>query len=234
MYSGGKDSTFAIHHAIKKGWDIRYLLSIKPTRTDCFLFHFATVENTVKTAEILGLKHILAGCDVADPVKEAELVKEIILGQQKEDPVDAVVLGGTGLQETQIKSIQKALMPYKIEAFAAHAGLDHDEVMREMIEEGYEINITQYASDGLGQEFLGFKINNETLPKFIERSKQYGFHVGGEGGYYDTFVTDGPIFSKKIVFEEVEKVKEDKHSGHLVVKKLKVIDKEIKIEKRRI
>jgi len=227
MYSGGKDSTYAIDHAKEKGWDIRYLVSIKPTRTDCFLFHFATVENTIKTAEILGFKHILASCEVADPKEEAQIVKDIILHEQKEDPVDAVIFGGTGLQETQIKSVQDVLMPHNIEVFAAHAGLDHDDVMDEMIKKGYEINITQYASDGLNQDFLGFKINKETLPEFIKRSEKFGFHVGGEGGYYDTFVTDGPIFDKRLEFAEIEKVEEDKHCGHLVVKELKVLDKKI-------
>jgi diphthamide synthase (EF-2-diphthine--ammonia ligase) len=46
LYSGGKDSTFAIQHAAEKGWNIKYLISVKPTRKDCYLFHYATVELT--------------------------------------------------------------------------------------------------------------------------------------------------------------------------------------------
>jgi len=78
MYSGGKDSTFAIDHAMEKGWDIRYLISIKPTRTDCYLFHYATVEHTKELAKILKIPHILEKCSVADPQKEAEIVKRIV------------------------------------------------------------------------------------------------------------------------------------------------------------
>jgi len=70
MYSGGKDSTLAIEYALNKGYNIKYLLSVKPNRTDCYLFHFATVEHTKELAEILGLKHILINCNVADPVKK--------------------------------------------------------------------------------------------------------------------------------------------------------------------
>ena len=62
LYSGGKDSTFAIQHAKEKGWDIKYLLSIKPTRKDCYCFHFATVEHTKELAEMLGIPHIFAEC----------------------------------------------------------------------------------------------------------------------------------------------------------------------------
>lgn len=222
MYSGGKDSTYAIDYCLSKGWEIAYLLSVKPNRKDCFLFHYATVEHTKTQAEILGLKHILVPCTVADPVQEAEIVKAVI----EKNPVDAVVLGGTGLQETQIRSIQNALRPLHIDAFAAHAGTgqDHEEVFREMIAKGYEILITQIASDGL-LKWLGQRITKENFEQLRADSIKYGFHIGGEGGYFDSFVCDGPIFSQKIELGEVKKVVEDQYNGHLEVLSLKVMKK---------
>ena len=67
LYSGGKDSTLAIEYAISKNWNIKYLISVKPTRTDCYLYHFATVELTKKMAEILNIKHFYTTCSDADP-----------------------------------------------------------------------------------------------------------------------------------------------------------------------
>ena len=191
MYSGGKDSTYAVHYAQERGWDIRYLVSVKPTRKDCFLFHYATVEHTPKIAEMLGIRHVLLSCDVAEPKLEAEIVRKAIVEQQKVDPVDAVILGGTGLQETQIRSIQNALLPMKIEVFAAHAGLEHSDVMGETTSKGFEFVITQVASDGLMQ-WLGRKITKDNLHMLINDSKRFGFHSGGEGGYYDSLVVDCP------------------------------------------
>ena len=46
LYSGGKDSTFAIQHANEKGWNIKYLISVKPAHnivrlcTICIYYHF--------------------------------------------------------------------------------------------------------------------------------------------------------------------------------------------------
>jgi len=134
MYSGGKDSTFAIEFAKEKGWDIRYLVSIKPNRTDCYLFHFATVEHTKDLAKILKIPHVFETCTVADPEKEAAIVKKIVEERQKNDPINAMVLGGTGLQETQLRSIQNALRPMGIEVFASEAGEDHDVVIDRMLE----------------------------------------------------------------------------------------------------
>ncbi len=218
LYSGGKDSTYAIDYALEKNWNIEYLLSVKPTRTDCFLFHYATVENTPVMADQLGLDHYLLECDVADPEQEAEIVKDFV----EEHPVDAVVLGGTGLQETQLKSVQEALRPLNIEVFAAHAGYDHDLIIEDMIEDGYEFMITQIASDGLDEDWLGTVLNKENFKELKKRAVNYGFHIGGEGGYFDTFVLDGPIFEEKVSVEKLTKNMESENVGHVVIDKLKV------------
>lgn len=222
MFSGGKDSTYAVEYCLSKGWEIAYLLSVKPSRTDCYLFHYATVEHTPKQARILGLKHIYLTCNVADPVKEANIIKGVV----ERNPVDAVVLGGTGLQETQLGSLQHALLPLGVEVFSSHAGMDHDLVMQEMIEKGYDIRITQFASDGFGKEWLGKRIDADMLKQLKVRALQFGFHVGGEGGYYDTFVCDGPIFKQKIKFNGLKPVMESSYAGHLIVEDLLIQEKQ--------
>jgi len=222
LYSGGKDSTYAIEYCMKKGWNIKYLLSVKPSRTDCYLFHFATVEHTKELAKILEIKHILVGCDIADPVKEAEIVKNVVINNK----VDAVVLGGVGLQETQIRSLQNALLPFKIEVFASHAGLDSYDLLKEMISRGYEIIITEIASDGLTEKHLGFRLNNETFDYFNKLSQKYGFEILGEGGYYNSLVVDGPIFKKKLAILNGKKVMNGS-SGYLEVSQIAIINKPI-------
>lgn len=218
LYSGGKDSNFAIDLAKEKGWDIKYLLSVKPNRTDCYLFHFATVENTVEQAKLLGLKHILVSCDVADPVKEANIVKEVV----EKNLVDAVILGGTGLQETQINSIKAALSPLGVEAFAAHDGLDQNEIMKEIVNKGYEFMITQVAADGM-MKWLGVKISKDNIQELFKDGEKYGFHISGDGGYWDSFVYSSPLFNgKNIEIEDSEKVVKDEYCGYMVFNKLRI------------
>ncbi len=226
LYSGGKDSTFAIQHAMEKGWSIKYLISIKPTRKDCYLFHYATVEHTKELAKAMDIPHIYAKCSVANPKEEAEIVRKIVEKQQKikSMTVDAVVLGGTGLQETQLRSIQNALMPMHIEVFASHAGEEHDIVMEEMLNRGYEIMITQIASDGLNR-WIGQKLTKENFRQFRIDSMKYGFHVGGEGGYYDTLVIDAPIFSKRIDVSQIKMIMEDEFCGHVELNKYRIVNK---------
>jgi len=233
LYSGGKDSTFAIQHAKEKGWNIKYLISVKPTRKDCFLFHFATVEHTKEFAKMLKIPHFYVKCRVADLVKEADIVRKVVEDNQKKMRVDAVVLGGTGLQETQLKSIQNALMPLNIDVFAAHAGDDHDVIMEQMLEKGYEIMITQIASDGL-KDWLGKKITKDNFAQLKKDSVKYGFHIGFEGGYADTLVLDCPLYTQKLMIGDISIIYEDDFCGHVVINKYKMEDKErIEIHKPR-
>ena len=223
MYSGGKDSTLAIEYAMNKGYTIKYLLSVKPTRTDCYLFHYATVEHTGELAKILGLKHILISCGVANPVKEANLVKDAVLN---EDKIDALILGGIGLQLTQLGSLQKALLPLGVEVYASHAGSDHETLFREMLDKGYEILISQVASDGL-IKWLGKTITTENFEDLKKDSIKYGFHLGFEGGMADTLVLDGPIFNEKLEILDSVKVIESEYNGHVVINNLKVVNKSL-------
>jgi len=223
LYSGGKDSNYALAYALEKGWDVAYLLSVKPTRTDCYLFHYATVEHTSMQAKILGIRHILVECDIADPKLEADIIRKVV----EKNPVDAVILGGTGLQVTQIKSVQDALLPLRIETFASHAGYDHGKLVEEMLEKGYKIMITQFAAEGLNDRWLGKILDEESYKEIKYLSMRFGFHAGGDGSAFDTFVLDCPLFKGEIVFDSVKKYKESGFSGYLMANEVKIIKKAI-------
>lgn len=227
LFSGGKDSAYALGHALEKGWEVAYLLTVVPTRKDCYLFHYATTKHVAEVAKMLGIKHVRVECDIAEPVQEALLVKEAV---SKEEKVDALILGGVGLQETQIKSLQDALRSLKVEVFAAHAGYSHEELVWEMLEKGYKIMISQFASDGL-KDWLGKEITKENFPLLIADSVKYGFHIGFEGGYADTFCTDAPYFPKRIELGDVQKVFEDEYNGHIEISAMKFIEKELEMKR---
>ena len=226
LYSGGKDSTLAIDYALKNKYQIQYLLSVKPTRTDCYLFHFATVEHTKEIANILNIPHLLISCSIADPEKEAQLIKNTIEKQQKIKPIDALILGGTGLQVTQIASIQKALKPLNIEVFASHSGEDHDKVFENLIKNDYEIIITQIASQGLNS-WLGKTLTKDNFQELKKDSIKHGFHIGGEGGYFDTLVLDAPFFNKKLTILDSKIIMESEYCGYLKINKLNLVEKQI-------
>jgi uncharacterized protein (TIGR00290 family) len=109
--------------------------------------------------------------------------------------------------------------------FATHTGQDHGQLIKQMITAGYDICITQIAADGLHKGWLGKKLDAATFPELKKLSEKFGFHLGAEGGHYDTLVVDGPIFQKRLEILESETVMETECSGHLKVNRIAMIDK---------
>ena len=134
------------------------------------------------------------------------------------------------LSEPQVSKRDKeeAQVKIKIEQYVLRDIPVKDESKRpeieKMLHNGYEILITQVASDGLVQ-WLGKRISKENFTQFKKDSVKYGFHVGGEGGYFDTLVTDAPIFKKKLLVEGIKATIEDNYCGHVEITKYKITDK---------
>ena len=62
------------------------------------------------------------------------------------------------------------------------------------------------------------------LEKLKLLNKKYGVHIAGEGGEYETFVTDAPIFKKKLIIEKSKKIIENLN-GVLVIESVSFEDK---------
>lgn len=222
MFSGGKDSTMALYEAMKKGWNVKALIAVKPKNTEAYLWHYPTVEWTKLSAKSLGIPLHFVRSEGIGPENETKELEEVI----KNLDVDALLLGGIGLQKTQINTIRKLAERYDKKVIVPHADMDHFELMRQAVMEGFDIRITNVATDGLGEEWLGRKLDLPVLDELQRLSKKHGFHEGGEGGYYDSFVVDGPIFKNKIEFLESENIWDNETaSGYLDVKNARAVKK---------
>ena len=213
LFSGGKDSTYAIKHCLDQGWDIT-LISVKPISDEAYIWHFPTVELTPLQAEALGIKkHIYLECNEIGPKEEASVIEPVL----KKLDIDAVVLGGVGLQETQIKEVTKIAKKYGIEVIVPHSYLNSEELLKEELDKGLEIMITECAAGGLTKEWLGKIISKENFSEFRKLSEKHGFDLLGEGGAYNTFIMDAPFFKNRIEIVNSEKHWDEKtRSGYLV------------------
>ena len=70
LISGGKDSALALHQALKRGYDVKYLVTLIPQREDSWMFHYPNVELTDLFAEACGIPLVKAE---TSGVKEEEL-----------------------------------------------------------------------------------------------------------------------------------------------------------------
>ena len=222
MYSGGKDSCQSLKWALDNGHEIVTLISVKPKSTESFLYQYATVEWTKLSSEAVGIPVIHIKSEKIGPREEAEELEAVFskLG------VDRILVGGVGLQATQIREWRRVAGRFGIELMVPYENMTSEELLNEEIKAGFDIRITSVASDGLGPEWLGEKLNSDNLEKWLELSKKFGFDCLGEGGYMDSFICDAPFFKKKIEFKRTEKIWDNKtNSGYLEVKKAVLTDK---------
>lgn len=214
MYSGGKDSSMALKYALDQGWEVKTLVSVKPKSTESFLYQYATVEWTKLSAEALEIPLIYVKSEKIGPKEEADELESVF----KNLDVDALVVGGVGLQETQIREWKRVAGNFGMDLIVPYQGLTSEKLFDETINSGFEIMLTDVATDGLGPEWLGNKLNKETASEFKKLSKKFGFDILGEGGYYNTLVTNGPIFKKKIQVTDSKKIWDNKtSSGYLEI-----------------
>jgi uncharacterized protein (TIGR00290 family) len=95
---------------------------------------------------------------------------------------------------------------------------DTQQVLSEFISEGFKATVVRVRTDALGIEWLGREINREFFDDLLKLGT---VDPCGERGEFHTFVTDGPLFKKRIEILESEKVKLNGH-GRLVIKRFEV------------
>jgi len=223
MYSGGKDSNQALAWCLENNHKVVALISVKPKNAESFLYQYATVEWTRFSAEALDIPLIHIKSEKIGPKEEADELEEVF----RELEVDAIIVGGVGLQKTQIREWKRVAGKFGIELMVPYENLTSEELIDKEVKSGLKIIITNVASDGLGPEWLGKEINNESLEELKLLSKKYGFDIDFEGGYADTFVCDAPFFKKKIEFKRTERIWDNKtNSGYLQVNDAILLDKE--------
>ena len=199
LYSGGKDSTYAIHHMQQQGHEITTLVTLYPEQEDSLLFHVPNVRLAPIGAEALGLPIITATA----PFGEAEELRSLT-DLLRPLSVDGVVIGAIA-SDFQHTRIHRVCYDLGLRVFAPLWRKDPKALLRTYLEAGFQILIVGVYAEGLGEEWLGQRLDPSSVDRLEQLEKTKGVHPAGEGGEYETFVLDGPCFSKEIRIHEGEK-----------------------------
>ncbi|MCL5786658.1 MAG: diphthine--ammonia ligase [Candidatus Marsarchaeota archaeon] len=197
LYSGGKDSTLALHKAVRSGKKIDLLITMRPENQYSYMFHYPNTAYTSLQAEALGIRQVFAD---TKGEKELELIDlERVL---KENDVKLLVTGATysSYQADRINNICKNL------GIESVAPLWHIEPLEELNELASDFNaiITSVSAEGFDKSFLGAKIDDGIIKRLQELNKRYKVNMLFEGGEAESFVLDAPLFSKRIIIEKAK------------------------------
>lgn len=222
LFSGGKDSTYAIYKAQQMGHEVVCLVSFIPKNKESYMFHVPNIEWASLQAEALQLPYERFE---TEGIKEQEVedMKVALDAIKAKYHIHAIVCGALAskYQKERVDRVTKSL---GLESIAPHWERDQVEYVKEILKEGFKIKFVGVFADGFKPDWLGKDLDNDRLDMLIRLNKEKGISVGGEGGEYETFTYDGPIFKKRIEFTESQIIWKD-NSGVLDVKKAVLAEK---------
>ena len=212
LFSGGKDSVFAIYIARQYGWEVKNLITLTSEKQDSWMFHTINIHLTEKLAEIIDIPLIKKNTR-GEKEEELEDLKEIL----KNLNIDGVISGAIA-SEYQRTRIEKICYNLGIKSFTPLWHKDQELLLREQVNAGFKIVVVGVFAQGFDKSWLGRIIDNEDIDKIVKLHKKHGINTAGEGGEMETIVIDGPIYKKKLILDEVSK-EWKRDNGRLIVKK---------------
>ncbi len=192
LFSGGKDSAFALWCTQMQGWDVESLVTVFPESQESWMFHFPGLEWTKLQAEAMGLPQSI----IRTKGEKEEELSDLTAGLEKLKKslgIDTVVSGAVAseYQRTRIDNVCEKL---GLKSIAPLWHKDQEQLVREQIEFGFQIIITACNALGLDEKWLGKKLEASDLPKLVGLKKKYGLNIAFEGGEAETFVLAAPMF----------------------------------------
>lgn len=218
LYSGGKDSSYALWDAMKSGHDVTKMVSVFPKKRDSWMFHKPNPNIIKLSSEASDIPLITKK---TEGVKEKEL--EDLKGALADIPIDGIISGALA-SDYQRKRLEKICKDLNLKLISPIWKLDPSILLDKLIKEDFEVIITSVSAAGLDKDWLGKKLNNKTIAELKKLREKFGIHIAGEGGEYETTVLNAPFFKKRIVIEETENYwKNDR--GYFEIKSAKLIEK---------
>ncbi|MEM2874404.1 MAG: diphthine--ammonia ligase [Candidatus Hadarchaeales archaeon] len=221
LCSGGKDSAYALWLAMKAGHEVIEILTVVPQREDSWMYHTANIWMIDMFGECAGLPLRKVGGGESREDELSGLIRAL-----GETDAEAVVSGAIA-SRYQRSAIERACSETGLKPLFPIWGRDPSDVLREIVREGFEALITLVAAEGLGPEWLGRRIDMRCVEELERISRKFGINVSGEGGEYESLVTDAPFFRKRIEVEDAERIWNSAGGrGLFSIKRAKVVNKQ--------
>jgi diphthine-ammonia ligase len=198
LFSGGKDSTYALYVAQQRGWDVSDLVTIVPREDDSLLYHVPNIGLAPLLSECLGIRLISHEAGYGED-KELEALREALGGLR----VDGLIVG-TIASDYQRSRVDALCHEIGMRCYAPLWRQSQASLLADYLTAGFRILITGVAAEGLDASWLGREIDDKARLELLELNTRYGLSPCGEGGEYETLVIDGPNFLKRLHVVEAQ------------------------------
>jgi ABC transporter with metal-binding/Fe-S-binding domain ATP-binding protein len=222
LFSGGKDSTYALYKA-KQDNEIACLISIVSENKESYMFHTPNIHLVELQAESLGIPLMLSE---TKGIKEDELqdLKKAISDAKNKYKIQGLVTGAVA-SRYQAERIQKICDDLDLKCINPLWMKNQVELLQELLQNNFKVIISGVFAYPLDEKWLGKQLDKDVVQKLADLQKKFQLNPSGEGGEIETTVLDCPIFKKKIKILESESKMIDKNSGVYLIKRAKLAKK---------
>lgn len=221
LFSGGKDSSLALHYALKYS-EIKCLISMVSKNPESYMFHTPNIKLVERQAEAIGLPIIIERTKGEKEIELKDLEKAI------KKAIKLYRIGGivTGAIESvyQASRIQGICNKLGIECFNPLWQRNQFELLDEILKLRFDVMIIGVFAEGMG-EFLGKRIDKEFLEEIKKAHERFKINPAGEGGEFESLVLDAPFFRKRLEILKSH-INRDKQGGMVLeIDKARLIKK---------
>ncbi len=203
LFSGGKDSSWALYRALEEGLPVERLVTVHPAE-DSYMYHVPATDLAWLAAESIGIDLV----EVDSGVSTEGVADSGRQGDAELEPLEAALTDlDTGIDGIVAGAVESEYQTNRIEAMADRldAGTltplwrrDPYELAGAMLDAGFEIRIIRVAAAGLDESWLGRRLDRDAIEELAALNERYGVHPLGEGGEFETLTTDGPHMERPI------------------------------------
>ena len=222
LFSGGKDSTYAIHLAKKSGHTVDVLLTIFPHSDESHLLHYPNIRFTSLQSESMKIPQLTEQLTSTDAKNESEALNKLIISAKENYSIDGIVHGGI-LSEYQKDNFSTICEKNNLKIVSPLWNMEPEFYMKELLSENFEYVISTVSSDGLNDSWLGRTIQENDLIELKKLQQKFDFNLNFEGGEAETFVTNCPLFEKPIIIQD-SNIEWDGYRGRFEILEAKLKD----------
>lgn len=217
LFSGGKDSVYSAYLAKKMGYEIACLISLHSENKDSFMFHTPSIDKTKVQAQVMGVPLLV---QKTKGEKEDELKDlRIAIKKAKDEYVIEGIITGAIASVYQASRIQTICGELGLECFNPLWQKDEETYLDELIENKFEGILTGVFAYPFDERWLFRKIDKDFIKEIKALTAKYKIHPAGEGGEFETFVLNCPLYSRglKIIGKKITKEGENSFRGEMEV-----------------
>jgi len=223
LYSGGKDSTYALIKAKEMGHEISCLLTMYPETDESLLYHYPNNWVTSYLGEAMGIPSFGFASRSGTKEYESKSLERAIIAVKSVQDVDGVVHGGI-FSTFQNEIVRKICVKHNLSMIAPLWNIQQSEYMDLLLENKFDIKIVSVSAMGLDERLLGVSLCRQVLYRLKQLSEKYSFNVSFEGGEAETLVVDCPIFYKRLQINKA-KIHWDGQRGMLEIMEVALVEK---------